>query len=53
MTVLVLLLHSVPVLIVGEVALHYEVSRLLGRHGLGALLDRGFARLLRRPRRMW
>lgn len=50
---LVLLVHNVPVVIAGEVMLHYGASRLLGRHGLGRLLDRGFARLLRRPRRMW
>lgn len=50
---LVLLIRNVPMVIVGEVALHYGASRLLGRHGLGRVLDRWFARALGRPRRMW
>ena len=50
---LVLLVRNIPVVILGEVALHYGASRLLGRHGLGRVLDRWFARLLRRSRRMW
>jgi hypothetical protein len=50
---LILLVSKIPLVIVGEVALHYGASRLLGRHGLGRVLDRRFARLLRRPRRMW
>lgn len=50
---LVLLVSKVPLVIAAEVALHYGASRLLGRHGLGRVLDRWFARLLRRPRRLW
>lgn len=48
---LVLLVHNIPVVIAGEVMLHYGASRLLGRHGLGRLLDRGIARVLLRRRR--
>ena len=50
---LILLVSKIPLVIVCEVALHYGASRLLGRHGLGRVLDRAFARLLGRPRRMW
>jgi hypothetical protein len=48
---LILLISKIPLVIVGEVMLHYGASRLLGRHGLGRVLDRLFARLLHRPRR--
>lgn len=51
---LIYLTYKIPLVIVGEVALHYGASRLLGRHGLGRLLDNGFRRLLgRRRQRIW
>jgi hypothetical protein len=48
------LVHNIPLVIVGEVALHYGASRLLGRHGLGRLLDSGIRRLTgRHSQRLW
>lgn len=47
---LYLLISKIPLVITGEVALHYGASRLLGRHGLGRVLDHAFARLLFRVR---
>ena len=48
---LILLINKIPVVIAGEVMLHYGASRLLRRHGLGRALDRTFGFLLRQPRR--